>query len=177
MLRNIFTALMVCFIFCGCSPVLVYKSVLPISTVKRDRICFKDFNDHRSNLDEIGHQGILPIKTGSNVAFWMKSAFVEELRNSGYELSCKNPYDCEVSGNILAVSFNAYFVQSSNISVAIKVTREEIVIIDRTYETSKEGGLNAWPFSGGATATLQENLREIIKIFLADLENKLSTDK
>ena len=179
--------LLICIVsLIGCAfgtrrPTLTYTSVAAEQSSKNIKICLMPFNDKRTVTDTIGYSrnayGMRCAKVipTNNVADWVTQAMRTELEKAGYSVSCGEGASNVIEGDIYEVFCDAYMSYEGRLGLRVVLKKSGETILDRSYSSKQNGGIN-WAATETAYATtLELTLRDTIMQVLRDMNNNGSS--
>ena len=167
------------FVGCTTKAQLTYHPVIPTQKAKNIGLKVESFDDQRQRKLAVGAirnlygMPIITIKTDSNVPDWISTAFKAELTNAGYDMIEDNS-QYVIEGKILNVFSNAHFMYQGNLLVEIALKKDRAIVFEKQYETNKNRGINWIASPTQCMNALENNLQEVCKQFINDLNEKLS---
>jgi hypothetical protein len=137
-----------------------------------------EFEDGRSEPQKIGAMKniwgmtVVSVMTDDSVPEWMTKALATELTQAGYSVvDHKDGY--RVEGKVIEAFTNTAFIYEGSLSIDLSLKKGDEVVFRKIYSTDEDGGLN-WLDRPAMTAeTLEINLQEICRQFIADINDKL----
>ena len=158
-------------------PTLTYTSIAAEQSSKNIKICLSPFNDKRTVMDAVGYSrnayGMRCAKVvpTNNVADWVTQAIRTELSKAGYSVSCEEGTSNVIEGDILEVFCDAYMSYQGSVGLRVVLKKSGETILDRSYSSKQNGGLN-WAATETAYAkTLELTLRDAIMQVVRDIDN------
>ena len=200
------SAILVC-VFClgGCafgtrSPTLTYPPENETSgtsvahaavkpTAKNVHIVLKPFADQRSDKKVVGTvRNGLGMRTAdviptNNVADWVTQAVRTELQDNGYSVTSEALDDnsespsAVLSGEVLNVFCDMYFNYTGQVSIIVRVNKDETELINRHYAGEGSTGI-VWAGTEESYAeSLELALSSALNQFITDLDMSLYSNK
>ena len=159
-------------------PVLSYTAITPSSPSNGIPIYVAPFSDERFDKDLIGYMrngyGMRTAKviTETNLSDWVTDALKAELANAGYTVVDKDPDAAQVSGEILQVFCDAFWMYEGKVELDVSLRQGDAEILREKYRGTSQD-VNIAGTSKSYALTLEKSLQNLLRDVVRDVNSRL----
>jgi hypothetical protein len=167
-----------CLTGCSAKTSLGYTSVIEQQEKNGVEVKVGEFGDGRAEPQKIGAMKnmfgmtIVSVMTDDSVPEWVTKALAMELNQAGYSV-VDHEDGYKIEGKVIEAFTNTAFVYEGSLSVDLSFKKGGEVVFRKIYSTDEDGGLNWMDRTVMTAKTLEINLQEICRQFIADINSKL----